>query len=109
RLEAAGVDRDESARAVAAFAIVAIAGHAGHVVHDRVAAARQAVKEGRLADVRPPDQGDDRLHSASATRLPSSVCTSNPAPRRTGAARTAPPPVSRRATNAPVSRIRKCT
>ena len=94
-LEAAGVDDEVRPAAQAAVAVVAVARHARQVVHDRVAAAREAVEEGRLADVRPPDQGDDRLHGERAYRSPSCVCTSSPArAAATGAARTAPPPVA---------------
>ena len=110
RLEAAGVDGDEGARAEPAFAVVPVARHARHVVHDRVAAAREPVKERRLADVRPPDQGDDRLHGASAYRPPSSVCTRRPCRQRAAARRA---PRRRRWRGArrtrPMSRARKCT
>ena len=65
-LEAAGVDDEEGPAAEAALAVVPVARYARQVVHDGVAAAREPVEEGRLADVRPPDQGDDRLHGERA-------------------------------------------
>src|SRR5688572_10880152 len=106
RLETAGVDRDEGTRTVARLSVMPVARHARHVVHDGVAASREAVKERRLADVRPADDGDDRLHSARATSPPSTVCTRIPAPSARGVARTAPlaPP---RAMNSPLSRAMK--
>src|SRR6185503_12325486 len=109
RLEAAGVDGDEAALSLAAFAVVPVARDARQIVDDRVPAARQPVKEGGFADVRTPDKGDDRLHGTSACRLPSSVCTRSPAGSAIGTARTAPPLVSKRLTKAPESRDRKCT
>jgi hypothetical protein len=93
RLEAAGVDGDEGAIAHAAFAVVPVAGHAGNVVHDRVAAAGEPVEKGRLADVRAADERDHRLHSASATSVPSWVWMSRLDARASGAARTGPPPL----------------
>ncbi len=109
RLEAAGVDGDEAAAARAPLAVMAIARHARQVVHDRVTALRQAVKEGRFADVRAPDQREHRFHSARACNAPFCVCTSRAPGTAVGAARTAPPLVAYRATKAPVSRARKCT
>src|SRR6185295_8839579 len=94
RLEAASVDGDEGAAALAAFAVVPVARDAGDVVHDRVAAAGEPVEERGLADVRAPDQGDHRLHSASATSVPSWVWMSRLEGRLTGAARTGPPPLA---------------
>ena len=44
----------------------AVAGHAGHVLHDRLAAAEDAVDQRRLADVRAPDDGEHRLGRPSA-------------------------------------------
>ena len=66
RLEAAGVDGDERTGAQAPFPVMPIARHARQVVHDRIAAPGQAVKERRFADVRTPDQRDDRLHGPNA-------------------------------------------
>src|SRR6185503_10214153 len=109
RLKAAGIDGDERTGAQAAFPIMAIAGHARQVMDDRVAAAGQAVEQSRLADVRAPDQRDDRLHGPIAYRPPPSVCTSTLPPSATGAARSVAPSVSLRARNAPDSRARTCT
>ena len=108
-LQPAGVDGDERAPARAALAVVPVPRHARHVVHDGVAAARQPVKEGRLADIGAADQRDDGPHSASANSPPFCVCTSSPEGSATGALRIAPPPVAKRATKAPESRARKCT
>ena len=50
--------RDEPAHAV-----VVVAGHAGRVVHQRVAAAGQRVEQRRFSDVGTTDQGDERKHA----------------------------------------------
>ena len=94
RLEAASVDGDEAALARVSLAVMAIARYAGQIVHDRLAAARQAVKERRLADVRAPDQRENRLHSASALTVPLCVCTRTPRGSASGGALTRPPPVA---------------
>src|SRR5207237_10443829 len=94
RLEAAGVDGDEAALTRASFAVMAVARHARQVVHDGLAAAGEAVKEGRFADVRAPDQREHRLHSARACNAPFCVCTKSPPGIGRGAARTGPPPVA---------------
>jgi hypothetical protein len=67
-LQAAGIDGNEGAAAALALAVVPVAGDARQVVHDRVAAARDAVKESRLAYVGAPDQGDDGLHVGASQR-----------------------------------------
>ena len=94
RLEAAGVDGDEAALARASLAVMAVARHARQVVHDRVAAAREAVKKGRFADVRAPDQREHGFHNAKACNVPFCVCTSSAPGIAFGAARTAPPLVA---------------
>ncbi len=93
-LEAARVDGDETPVAGAPFAVMPVARHARQVVDDGVAAAGQAVKEGRLADVRAPDQRQHRLHGMSAYRAPLCVSTKRPPGIGRGAARTGPLPVA---------------
>jgi hypothetical protein len=61
-LEAAGVDDDELVLADLAVTVVAVAGQAGVVGHDRVAAAGESVEQGGLADVGSSDEGNDRFH-----------------------------------------------
>ena len=53
RLDAAGIDEREFAAAPLAFAVNAVAGHAGRVLHDGQAAAAELIEEHGLADVRP--------------------------------------------------------
>ena len=60
RVQPAGVDDAEARRAPVARAVAAVAGDAGHVLDQRRPAADQAVEQRRLADVRPPDQRDQR-------------------------------------------------
>ena len=69
RLEAAGVDHDEAPLADPTLAVVAIAREAGQVVDQRVAAAREPIEEGRLADVRPSDDGHHRRRAAGRDRV----------------------------------------
>src|SRR5262245_20729098 len=90
-LEAASVDGDEGAAAEPALPVVPVARDARDIVNDRVAAEGQPVEKGRLADVGPADQRDDRLHIVTATSVPSWVWMSRLEGRFTGAARTAPP------------------
>ena len=52
-LKPPGIDHVVRAAAKQAFAIVAVARHAGHVHDDRIARAGEAVEEGALADVGP--------------------------------------------------------
>ena len=60
-LDAAGVDKGKAAAVPLAFAVNAVAGDAGRVLDDGHALAGQFVKEHRLADVRPADDGYDGL------------------------------------------------
>ncbi len=60
--QAPGIDHHERPVATAAHAIVAIAGDAGHVGHQRVAAARQYIEKGRFTNVGATDQSDDGQH-----------------------------------------------
>ena len=62
--EAAGVDHDELAPAQACIAVVPVTRQAGKVGDDRIAALGDAIEQRGLAHVRPPDDGDDRLHQA---------------------------------------------
>ena len=43
--------------------VVAVAGQPGNVRHQRVAAAREPVEQGRLADIGPADQSEGRNHA----------------------------------------------
>ncbi len=58
--ESAGVDRHVGAGFGLREPVIAIPGDAGLVGDEGVPGARQAVEEGRFADVRPSDDGDDR-------------------------------------------------
>ena len=70
RLNAAGVHQQKIAAVPLAVAVDAVARHAGSVLHDRHAAAGELVKEHRLADVRPADDGYDGLcHNGSSLLL----------------------------------------
>ena len=60
--QAAGVDADVLHRAELAVAVLAVARDAGHVGHDGVTRLRERVEQRGLADVRPPDDRDDRQH-----------------------------------------------
>ncbi len=110
RFEAAGVDDDEFARAEAGVPVVAVAGQAGEVGHDRVAALRDAVEQRRLADVRPPDERDDRFHRGlKAYKPPPAVVTSSVSPDSTGVPTTALPSVASRNCCSPLAAAMKCT
>ena len=60
RHEAAGVDDQERSPAPLGHGGVTVARDSGPVVHDRPALAQHAIEEGRFADVRATDDGDDR-------------------------------------------------
>ena len=61
--DAAGVDHHERTAFVqAADAVVAVAGHARLVVHQRIASARQRVEQRRLADIGAAHEGDRGEH-----------------------------------------------
>jgi hypothetical protein len=62
--QAAGVDDPERPLAEPAFAEQPVARDAGKIRHQRVATAREAVEQRRLADVRPAKECDDRCHVA---------------------------------------------
>jgi hypothetical protein len=59
-IEAAGVDDAKVGAEVLGFAVAAIAREARRVVNERGAPADEAVEQGRLADVGPADNGDQR-------------------------------------------------
>src|SRR5262249_40960203 len=65
-VDAAGVDQDELAAAPLADGLGAVAGDAGGLVHDRLAAGREAVDEGGLAGV---GESDDGHAAGQPTRL----------------------------------------
>ena len=57
--DAAGIDQRERPRVIQpADAIVAVAGHARLVVHQRIASARQRSEQRRLADIGTACEGD---------------------------------------------------
>src|SRR5829696_8496606 len=61
-LEAGGVDDAEAQGAEPRVALAAVAGDARAVVDERELLADEAVEQGRLADVRPADDGNGRRH-----------------------------------------------
>ena len=61
-VEAGSIDDQVVAVTDAADAVVAVAGEAGLVGDERVTRARQAVEQGRLADIGPADQNDGGFH-----------------------------------------------
>ena len=61
-LEAAGIDAEVGARGTLAMAIVAIAGKARHVGHNRITRFREAIEEHGFADIGPADDDDGRFH-----------------------------------------------
>jgi hypothetical protein len=61
--DAAGVDRDVRDGAQAAVAVLPVERHAGHVRDDGVAGAGERIEQGRLADVRPPDERNYGQHA----------------------------------------------
>jgi hypothetical protein len=62
RLEPAGIDDMVGPRPEPAVAVVPVAREARDVRDERVPRPREAVEEGRLADVRPADDDDGRFH-----------------------------------------------
>ena len=65
RLEAAGVDHEERASPTRAAPVMAIAREAREVGDERVARARQAIEQRRLADVGPADEDESGQHRRS--------------------------------------------
>ena len=61
-IDTAGIDDEIRFAADFAMSVMAVAGQAGQVVHKRVFGARQAVEQGRFADVRTADKGDGGFH-----------------------------------------------
>ena len=70
RFETARIDHDEGVLAHTSLAIVAIPRESGNVRHQGSARARQAVEQGRFADIRAPDQRHDRLEARISHRHP---------------------------------------
>ncbi|MOA15397.1 hypothetical protein D3C78_1355530 [compost metagenome] len=60
-LETTRIDSDERDLAYPALTVMAIAGQAGKIGHQRGARSRQAVEKGRLPHIGATDQGNDRL------------------------------------------------
>ena len=67
-LEPAGVDHGGLPPLEGHRAVEAIAGDAGHVAHERAPVTDEPVEEGRFADIRPADDGDDGAHGSSLRR-----------------------------------------
>ena len=67
-LEPAGVDDDEATAVPLGVAVEAVTGRPGAVLDDRRPLAEEPVEEGALADVRSPDDGDDRDRPSPADR-----------------------------------------
>ena len=77
-VDAAGVDQQEAAPVPLRLDLLAVARHAGLLVHDRLARAAEAVDERRLADVRIADDGDLRqAHLRSRASSPIRSTTSS--------------------------------
>ena len=72
-LQAAGVDHDEAPAVPFGVAVEAVAGGPGAVLDDRPAAAEDPVEQGALADVGPPDQGDDGQSGGHAQAAPAAI------------------------------------
>jgi hypothetical protein len=66
-LQAGGVDQDEVVAVPIRVAVKAIARGARKIFDDRAALADQAVEQGRLADVRTADNGDNWLGDGDLT------------------------------------------
>ncbi len=60
--QAAGVHRQIGPPAQPTLAILPVAGQAGKISHQGVTGSGETVEQGRLADVRPSDQGDNGKH-----------------------------------------------
>ena len=67
-LEPGRVDDAEAQGAEPRLAFAAVAGDARAVVDERELLADEAVEQGRLADVRPSDDGDGGRHASPSTR-----------------------------------------
>ena len=67
-LEAAGVDDDEAPAVPLGVAVQPVAGRPRAVLDDRRALAEEPVEQRALADVRSPDDGDDRDLASSSAR-----------------------------------------
>ena len=65
-LEPCGVDDAEFQVAEPSLALAAVSGDARLVVDERELLADEAVEQGRLADIGPPDDGDERRHVMSS-------------------------------------------
>ena len=69
-LEAARVDDDELAVPDATVTVVAVTGQPGKVSDDGVAALRHPVEQGRFADIRSANDGDDWFHLSELAGSP---------------------------------------
>src|SRR5699024_4786293 len=93
--DAAGIDQQERPlRVEPADPVIAVPGHPGLIVHQRVTAAGEHVEQRRFPDVGATDQGDEWEHgrppaaayccSRYALRSPSTVCTTSTPSATTG-------------------------
>ena len=79
-LEACGVDDGEAQVAQAPLALAQVAGDAGAVVHQRQPLADEAVEQGGLAHVGPPDDGEGEAHGRAAGSARPSAAPRPPRP-----------------------------
>ena len=70
-IETTGIDKPDRRAEVVGLAVAANTGQARRVVHERGAAADEAVEQGRLADVRPADNSQQRDSFGAHTPSPS--------------------------------------
>ena len=104
RLQTAGVNHQKGTFADAAATVMAVARQPRLVCHQRIATAREAVKQRGFTHVGTADENQSGQHhrlTASEIRRPSRVCTSAPSPSNTGAVGIALPSVARRAAMLP--------
>ena len=78
----AGVDERERAPGPFGVGVMAVARHAGQVVHDGIAMADDAVEERGLPDVRTSDDGDERAVHDLTGEAPIPQCPGSPGHRR---------------------------
>src|SRR2546428_459789 len=78
RIEATGVDHRGLPALEADAPVKPVPRHAGRVADERLTPADQTVEEGRLADVRTTDDGDDRADHFFLPRRPATRTTTAP-------------------------------
>src|SRR5690554_3737354 len=115
RLETTRIDRNERVSAHPPLAVVTIPSQSGKIGDQSRPRTRDAVKQGRFADVGSTYERNHRLETGftqftpTKTRLPLPVCTSTPSGVPSSGESTAPPPTLRRPKSSPSRRDRKCT